>query len=76
MMIGKATMENPSVFRAGPLAEREEMIRRFLRLCLKYSGSHREAKFSVLEVLKALSKLQRCPVIAMVSRSKSLQVLC
>ena len=76
VMIGKAAMENPSVFRAGPLAEREEMIRRFLRLSLKYSGSHREAKFSVLEMLKTLPKSQRGPVIAMVSRSKSLQDLC
>lgn len=76
VMIGKAAMENPSVFAAGELRPREEMIDRFLRLCLKYETSQGAAKFSVLEMLKTLPKSQRGPIISKVSRTKTLPDLC
>lgn len=76
VMIGKAAMENPSVFAAGELRPREEMIDRFLRLCLKYETSQGAAKFSVLEMLKTLPKSKRGPIISKVSRTKTLPDLC
>lgn len=76
VMIGKAAMENPSVFAQGPLRPREEMIGRFLRLCLKYEASQGAAKFSVLEMLKSLPKSRRGPIISKVSGTKTLSDLC